>query len=193
MSFSAAILPVPPEPRTRRAVTLFTATATLTVAVTGVALFEGNVVYPSWYDLAAFGGFADYHSDFGKRLIPWLPVPLLAATVLNGMLIRWRPSAVPRGLVVAAFVLQLVVGIVTVVLAIPLQVALGRAGHSPEEIVALLDRLVRVNRLREVPGIAVVVAFVWMLHRQVTAGAAPLRIGNHPGRRGRGLPVRRPR
>jgi hypothetical protein len=34
-------------------------------------------------------------------------------------------------------------------------------------VVDLLDRLVVVARLREVPGVAVALAFVWMLHRQL--------------------------
>ena len=120
MSTSTTILPPLEDRRVRRATALFTTTAILTLALTGIGLFEAHVVYPSWYDLAAYDGFADYHTAFGRRLIPWLPVPLLAATVLNGLLIRWRPPAVPRALVVSTFLLQVVVGLVTVVLAIPL-------------------------------------------------------------------------
>jgi hypothetical protein len=126
------------------------------------------VVYPSWYDLAGYAGFAEYHSAFGQRLIPWLPVPLLAATVLNGLLLRRRPPAVPRAAVLTTFVLQIGVGVVTAALAIPLQQQLGTAGHSPAEVVDLLDQLVRINWLREVPGVAVALAFVWMLHRQLS-------------------------
>ncbi len=171
MSTPPAILP-PVHRRTRLVAALFTATAVLTLAVTGAGLFEGNVVYPSWYDLAAYDGFAGYHAAFGARLVPWLPVPLLVATALNGLLIRWRPAGVPRAAVVATFVLQVVVGVVTAVLAIPLQLRLGTPGPSPAEVVALLDQLVAVNRLREVPGVAVALAFVWMLHRQLAARPA---------------------
>lgn len=161
------IVPTLDDHRARHTRALFTLTGTLTLGLTGIGLFEGNVVYPSWYDLAAFDGFAQYHSAFGKRLIPWLPVPLLVCTVLNGLLLRWRPAAVPRWLVLATFVLQIGVGVVTAVLAIPLQQQLGTPGHSPAEVVALLDQLVAVNRVREVPGVAVALAFVWMLHRQL--------------------------
>ncbi len=171
MSSPAAILPSVDDRRVRRATALFTVTAVLTFALTGIGLFEGNVVYPSWYDLAAFSGFADYHAAFGARLVPWLPVPLLVATVLNGLLIRWTPPGVPRALVVATFVLQVVVGAVTAALAIPLQLQLGTPGHTPAEVVALLDQLVLVNRVREVPGVVVALAFVWMLHRRLSARA----------------------
>lgn len=144
---------------------LFTATATLTLAVTGVGLFEGHVVYPSWYDLAAYPGFADYHAAFGQRLIPWLPVPLAAATVLNGLLLRWRPPGVSRAALLTTFALQVGVGAVTAALAIPLQRQLATGGHSPAEVIDLLDQLTRVSWLREVPGIAVALIWVAMLHR----------------------------
>lgn len=171
MTTTSTILPSRDDLRVRRATALFTATTSLTLAVTGIGLFEGHVVYPSWYDLAAYPGFADYHSAFGQRLIPWLPVPLAVATVLNGLLLRWRPPAVPRAAVLTTFVLQIGVGVVTAALAIPLQLQLGTAGHSPAEVIDLLDQLTTVNRVREVPGVAVALAFVWMLHRQLRAGA----------------------
>ncbi|MBC8093910.1 MAG: hypothetical protein H7Y15_18635 [Pseudonocardia sp.] len=167
MTTSRSILPSLDDRRARRAAVLFTVTASLTLALTGVGLFEGNVVYPSWYDLAAFDGFAAYHTAFGQRLIPWLPVPLLVATILNGLLLRWRPPAVPRAAVLATFILQIGIGVMTVALAIPLQTQLGTAGYSPAEVVELLDQLTTVSRLREVPGVVVALAFVWMLHRQL--------------------------
>jgi hypothetical protein len=154
--------------RARRVTALFTGTAVLTFAVTGIGLFEGHVVYPSWYDLATYDGFADYHGAFGRRLIPWLPVPLLAATVLNGLMLRWRPPAVPRAVVLTTFVLQIGIGAVTAALALPLQAELSTAGHSPAEVVDLLDQLVRMSWLRDVPGVAIALAFVWMLHRQLS-------------------------
>jgi hypothetical protein len=110
-------------------------------------------------------------------------VPLLAATVLNGLMLRWRPKVVPRGLVLGTFLLQVGIGVVTAALAIPLQTELGTAGHSPAEVVDLLDRLVRINWLRDVPGVAVALAFVWMLHRGGPGGVPPARCGR-PGRSG---------
>jgi hypothetical protein len=167
MSKTTPILPAASIQRTRLADGLLTATATLTFAVTGIGLFEGHVTYPSWYNLIAIDDFAAYHADFGKRLIPWLPVPLLAATALNALLIRWCPTRVPRGLVVATFAAQLAICGVTAAMALPLQAQLDAPGHSPDEIAELLDRLSRVSVLRDVPGIGVAAAFVWMLQRQL--------------------------
>ena len=33
-------------------------------------MLEGHAVYPSWYDLAAFPGFAQYHARYGLALLP---------------------------------------------------------------------------------------------------------------------------
>lgn len=167
MSTTSTILPASAAQDGRGAARLFTATTVLTFAVTGIGLFEGHVVYPSWYDLAGIDDFAAYHVEFGRRLIPWLPVPLAIATVLNGLLIRWCPPAIPRRLVATTFALQLLIAGVTVVLAIPLQAELSTPGHSPAEIVGMLDRLTRVSWLRDVPGVAIAGAFVWMTHHQL--------------------------
>jgi hypothetical protein len=84
------------------------------------------------------------------------------------LLLRWRPPAVPRAMVLTTFVLQIGIGVATVALAIPLQQKLGAGGHTPAEVAGLLDQLVRVNPVRDVPGVAVALAFVWMLHRQLS-------------------------
>lgn len=148
-----------------RGVVLLTVTAALVFGVTGIGMFEGRVVYPSWSDLAAFPDFAGYHTDYGRALLPWLPAPLAVATVLNAVLLRRRPHAVPRAVLVATLVGQLVVVGVTAGLAIPIQLELGTAGHTPAEIRELVDRLISVNYLREVPGLAIAGAFGWMLQR----------------------------
>jgi hypothetical protein len=166
---SATTVPPPQLARERRAAALFTTTVCLTLAVTGIGLFEGNVVYPSWYDLAGAEEFADYHSAFSVRLLPWLPGPLLVATVLTGLLMRWRPAEVPLPAVALAFVLQLGVVVLTVTLVLPVQAALGSPA-APEEVLALLDRLVIVNRFREAPGVAVTLIFAWLLWRQLHRG-----------------------
>jgi hypothetical protein len=147
------------------AVGVLIVTATLVLVVTGVALFEGRVVYRSWFDLASFPGFATYHARFGRALLPWLPVPLALTTVLNVVLLRYAPRAVPRFAVVAALIGQLVVVGVTVALAIPVQRELSVPGHAPAEIDALVARLITVNLWREIPGVLVALLFAWMLWR----------------------------
>lgn len=159
------------HPRLGRGIALLVVTASLVFFVTGVGMFEGRVVYPSWFDLATFADFSTYHSAYGRSLLPWLPGPLVVATVLNVALLRRRPVSVPRWAILATLAAQLLIVGVTVGLAIPLQAQLGAAGHSPDQVTDLVERLIRVNPLREVPGLAVAAAFGWMLYRvQLGAG-----------------------
>jgi hypothetical protein len=166
------------RPRLAPGVALFAVTASLVFFVTGVGMFEGRVVYPSWLDLATFGDFAAYHTDYGRSLLPWLPGPLLVATVLNVVLLRRRPGGVPRWALIATLAAQLFIVGVTAGLAVPLQAQLGTAGHSPVEIHDMVERLIRVNTLREVPGLAVAAAFGWMLYRVLLPAGRPAHKAN---------------
>ena len=145
------------------AAALLDGTAALTFFTTGAGMLEGHAVYPSWYDLAAFPDFAGYHARFGAALLPWLPAPLLLATLLNGVLVVKRPAGVPGWLPVATLLGQVFVIGVTLSQALPLQAQLATPGHTPSEIFALLDRLIQLNWWREVPGLAVASGFVVML------------------------------
>jgi hypothetical protein len=155
--------------RAGRGVGLLALTCALYFAVTGIGVFEGRVVYPSWLTLADFPGFAAHHSAYGTALLPWLPAPLLLATALTAVLLYRCPAAVPRWAVGATLAAQLVVLGVTAALALPIQGELATPGHSPAEIRALIEQLIGVNPLREVPGLATAAALGWMLHRVLAA------------------------
>jgi len=161
------------RPRLAPGVALLAVTASLVFFTTGVGMFEGRVVYPSWLTLAGFEDFSTYHAAYGRALLPWLPGPLLVATILNVVMLRRPPASVPRWVTVATLTAQLLVVAVTVGLAIPLQAQLGTAGHSPDQITDLVQRLIRVNPLREVPGLAVAAAFGWMLYRVLRGSRRP--------------------
>ncbi len=150
-----------------RGAVLLAGTAAVVFFTTGAGMLESRAVYPSWYDLAAFPGFAPYHAAYGLALLPWLPLPLLVATLLNVWLLVRPPAGVPRWLPAATLVGQLVVVGVTVVFALPLQAQLATPGHSPSEITGLVDRLRLVGWGRDLPGLAVAVGHLAMLARAV--------------------------
>lgn len=150
-----------------RAAALLCVTAALIFFGAGAGMLEGHAIYPSWRDLADFPEFAAYHAGYGRALLPWLPLPLLLATIGNAWLVRRRPDGVPRGLVVATLIGQLIVIIVTVTLALPIQAELATAGHTADEIIALVDRLIAVGYFREIPGLAVAAGFIVMLYRAI--------------------------
>ena len=79
-----------------RGVALTCAVIALTFIATGAGMLEGHAVYPSWLDLAAFDGLAGYHADYGRALLPWLPLPLALATIGTAIMMVRRPAAVPR-------------------------------------------------------------------------------------------------
>jgi len=157
--------------RDSRGAALLCGTAALILISTGAGMLEGHAIYQSWRDLAGFADFASYHSDYGRALLPFLPLPLVLATLGNIWLLRRRPDSVPRGLVLATLLGQVVVLLVTATLALPIQIQLGTPGNSPEEIVALVDRLIVVGYLRELPGLAVAAGFIVMLYLAVRGRA----------------------
>jgi hypothetical protein len=155
-----------------RGAALLVVTALVFFFVTGVGLFEGYVVYPSWMELATFPGFAAYHATFGNALLPWLPGPLGLALVLTAAMLKRSDHSRGRAVVIALLAGQLLVVGVTAVLVIPIQQELSAPGHTPEEIRELVMRLRRLSVWRDVPGVAVACGFAWMLHRAVRTGGA---------------------
>ncbi|NMD46982.1 MAG: hypothetical protein GYA85_09495 [Propionibacterium sp.] len=150
-------------PASARGAALLAVTAAIVFFTTGAGMLEGHAVYPSWYDLAAFPGFAQYHARYGLALLPWLPLPLLVATLLNVWLLFRRPLGVSRWLPIATLLAQLFVIGVTVAFALPLQAQLSTPGHSAAEIAVLVDRLTVVGWWRDLPGLATAVGYLAML------------------------------
>lgn len=155
-------------PAPARGAALLAVTAAITFFATGSGMLESHAVYPSWYDLAEFSGFAQYHGRYGVALLPWLPLPLLVATLFNVWLLFRRPLGVSRWLPVATLLAQLFVAAVTIAFALPVQAQLATPGHSSVEIIALLDRLTALNWWRELPGLAVAGGYLVMLIQGAT-------------------------
>ena len=130
---------------------------------TGSGMLEGHAVYPSWRTLADFPRFADYHAEYGRLLIPFLPVPLVLATIGNAWLVFRPPAGVPRGLPIATLLGQVFIVVLTGTMFLPIQAELATPGNSPAEILALIDRLIGISPIREIPGLAVAAAFLVML------------------------------
>jgi len=60
----------------------------------GAAFIESFVNYPSWRLIGA-NEFVSYHQFISPRIIAFLVIPALSATVLTGVMLKYRPAAIP--------------------------------------------------------------------------------------------------
>jgi hypothetical protein len=81
-------------------------------------------------------------------------------TIATGLLIFFGPDSLPKPVVVAAFVLELVGWVTSVVIDIPIQVSLSKDGWSTANV----ERLIATDRWsRQLPALLSCALFVWML------------------------------
>jgi len=139
----------------------------------GEAVFEGHVNYPAWLVISD-QSFQAYHQALSSR-IAFLIVPLALTTVLNVLLIWWRPPCIPGWAVWTTLGLSVSGWISTLSLQIPIQMQLYAHGYSAE----LLQRLIWTDLLyRKIPGYIRLVIVGWMLYVciKTSRGQDPTRI-----------------
>jgi hypothetical protein len=130
----------------------------------GEAVFEGHVNYPAWLRISD-QSFVPYHQEIAAR-IGFLIVPLVLTTVLNILLIWWRPPSIPLWAVWSTLALQILMWLSTVLVQIPIQMRLSSGGYSSD----LLERLIWTDFLyRKVPGYIRLAITGWMLYFAVKA------------------------
>lgn len=130
----------------------------------GEGVFEGQVNYPAWLRISD-QSFIAYHEAIAAR-IGILIVPLLLTTVVNILLIWWRPASMPVWAVWSTLALQIVMWVSTVLIQIPIQLRLGAEGYSSD----LLHRLIWTDLLyRKIPGYMRLAITGWMLYLAVKA------------------------
>lgn len=128
----------------------------------GGGVVEGFVYYPAWKVVGA-GEFPAFHRDMSSRLLPSFVAPFFLSVMLNGLLLRLRPAALPLPNVLLVFVLNALILIVTIGWAIPIQMQLSQA-----QSVEAIDRLIALDRpWRLLPGAVLTAINVGMLFRLV--------------------------
>ena len=138
----------------------------VTIFSIGEGAFESHVNYPAWLHITG-PSFRSYHQAIAARI--WvLIVPLVLSTILNILLVWWRPGSIPSWMVWATLGLQVVVWISTILIQIPIQVQLGSDGYSAE----LLQRLISTDLLyRKIPAYLRLAITGWMLYGAVAPRA----------------------
>ena len=144
---------------TRASAWLFLITFALVFYGMGAASVETFVNYPTW-PLIGANEFRAYHRALSPLIIGYMVIPLVVATILTILLLRFRPASIPRWMVWLAIVLQLVVWVSTFTIQLPIQRQLSAEGWS----LPLIDRL-RVTSFwfRRVPHMANAFLFLWMM------------------------------
>jgi hypothetical protein len=131
----------------------------------GAAFVESFVNYPSWRLIGA-NEFLGYHQFISPRVVAFLVVPALSATVLTGIMLKYRPASIPAWSVWTALALQVVVWVSTAAIQIPLQLEFSSKGFSEERLASLL---ISNFWLRRIPLAVAAALFLWMTHRVISA------------------------
>lgn len=142
---------------------LFLVTFCLIFYGMGASFIESFVNYPTW-PMIGTNEFIAYHHAAGPRIIFYLVVPMLLGTVLNVLLLWFRPARIPAWALWLALGLQLIAWLSTAFIQLPIQFQLGSEGLSIQAI----DRLLVTNFwLRRVPFFIASMLFIWMMHRML--------------------------
>src|SRR4051794_15414941 len=124
----------------------------------GAACVESFVNYPTW-PLIGVNEFHAYHHALGPRVIGYMVMPMLLATVLTVLLLWFRPAAIPGWMIWVAVGLQVVVWVSTATIQLPIQGRLAAEGLS----LPLMERLQMTSFwFRRVPHTAAAFLFLWM-------------------------------
>jgi hypothetical protein len=152
-----------PESRRRQ---LFLALCTLALLHTGAHISQSYVNYPGWYVLEA-ESFKAYHWPMSIRAGIFLLTPRFVEVVLALVVLRFRPQAVQRWIVVTGIVLA-VGGIVsTALISRPIHAQLDIQGNTPE----LVSRLMATDWIRNALEWTRTALYVWALSRLVKSDA----------------------
>lgn len=129
---------------------------------TGADITQSFVNYPTWHLIDA-GSFPAYHSAITIRAVVVLLVPRVVEITIGLIVLRFRPRAVERWVVVLGIGLALGAFLSTALIQYPIHAQLETQGNTPE----LLSRLMTTDWIRNLPEFARSALYVWALSRVV--------------------------
>jgi hypothetical protein len=138
---------------------LFLVTFSLVFYGMGASFVESFVNYPTWKAVGP-SEFRSYHQALSSLIVPFMVIPLIVTTILTALLLRFRPTAIPRWAIWVSLGLQIIIWISTLTIQLPIQFALSRDGLSIPEI----ERLITTNLwFRKIPGVINAALFFWLM------------------------------
>jgi hypothetical protein len=162
------MIPQPSSTRAQRSTPVFIAFIVLTFYGLGAGYLESFVNYPLWYILGETDRWVAYHQALGPRVVVVLAIPVLALSLIaNVLLCIFRPPALPTWTIATTLLLLLVGVVSTLVVQIPIQMALDVAYDR-----AAIDHLISSSLwLRDIPGGLRAAISAYMLHLVLSAPA----------------------
>ena len=118
----------------------------------GAANVEALLNYPFWLDMGPMMSNADFiqlRTDQVWKIVPIMVAPFGLLVLITSALALLGAPPVPRWVFIGAFALQLVAGVSTVTVQVPIQLQLDTSGYDA----AALERLISTDLLfRKLPS-----------------------------------------
>lgn len=139
---------------------LFLALCAVALLHTGANISQSFVNYPTWH-LIAPGSFPAYHWAITIRAGVFLLAPRVVEVMIGLIVLRFRPKAVDRWVILLGIVLVVGGLLSTALISRPIHAQLDIQGNTPE----LLSRLIAMDWIRNSLEFARAALYLWALTR----------------------------
>ncbi len=144
---------------------LFLALFTVALLTTGAHISQSYVNYPAWHWIEA-ESFKPYHWAITIRAGVFLAAPRLVEIILGLIVLRFRPNAIARWVILLGIGLALGALLSTVFISRPIHAQLDIQGNTPE----LLSRLMATDWIRNSLEYMRAALYLWALSRLIKFG-----------------------
>jgi hypothetical protein len=156
---------------------LFLALCAVALLHFGAHASQSFVNYPAWHLIDAVS-FPAYHWDISLRAIAFLLAPRVVEIILGLIVLRFRPSAIDRWVVLLGVGLALGGLLSTLLISRQIHAQLDIQSNTPE----LVARLMMTDWIRNLLEFGRIVLYVWALSRLVNPSIHERRdLGLAPG------------
>jgi hypothetical protein len=137
---------------------IFVTTFALMFYILGATFMEGFVNYRTWRLIGA-AEFPAYRRSVGRKVVPFVALPVVFSLLTNAVLLGYRPSGIPAWCLGCTLILTLFAMGISVAFQVPIQLDLDRKGMSQ----ASIRRLISIEWLRAAAHIVNATLFLWMM------------------------------
>lgn len=141
---------------------LFLALCALALLQTGAHISQSYVNYPTWHLIEA-ESFKPYHWAITIRAIAFLLIPRIVEVILGLIVLRFRPIAINRWVILVGVALAVSAFLATAFLSQPVHAQLDIQSNTPE----LLASLAAADWIRNPLEITRAALYVWALSRMI--------------------------